>query len=190
VNSPTALLIDNDAFILDMAPFSTGDISEQSIRRKYGKLSDVEWTALGSDEQLIDKIEAEKLRRIRSGECKRERAQQYVTEVSRDILTNAGASPRHRIDAGRTLNDLAANPSQSSPDNSRFQITIVLNADGSSDTRDVIHFDKPIAIGTEDDTGTKIDKPNTIDADEPDCVDTAMLIAASKRGNESGGQPL
>jgi hypothetical protein len=188
----TASFVENDAFVQDMARFSTGDLSETQIRKRYHLPEDA-WTKLGEDENLVSKIEAETLRRTRSGETKRERAQKFVTEVPRvmnDILMNANASPRHRIDAGKTLNDLAANPSQNSPDNSRFCITIVLNADGSTDARDVIHFDKPIKIGVEDDTDTKIDKPNTIDADEPDCVDPALLIAAGKRGNESGGQPL
>jgi hypothetical protein len=184
--------IDNDAFVSDMARFSTGDLSERVIRKRY-HLPEEAWTKLGEDEDLVSKIEAEVLRRTRSGETKRERAQQYVTEVPRvmnDILMNSGASPRHRIDAGKRLNDLAANPSQNSPDNSRFCITIVLNADGSTDARDVIHFDKARAIGIEDDTGAAIDKSTAIDADEPDYVDTAMLIAASKRRNENGGQPL
>jgi hypothetical protein len=174
--SPTASFIDNDAFISDMARFSTGDLSEKVIRKRYNLPEDT-WTKLAEDENLVSKIEAETLRRMRSGETKRERAQQYVTEVPRvmnDILMNASASPRHRIDAGKTLNDLAANPSQNSPDNSRFCITIVLNADGSNSPADTIHFDKPIKVGVEDDTGTA---PQ----------DLVAIVAANKSTEGGGG---
>jgi hypothetical protein len=179
VASFLASLIDNDAFVSDMARFSTGDLTERQIRKRY-HLPEEAWTKLGEDENLVSKIETEVLRRTRSGETKRERAQQYVTEVPRvmnDILMNAGASPRHRIDAGKTLNDLATPSGQTAAaDTSRFVISIDLTAAGGNT---IEHYSKPYKVGVFDDT-------------DPDNIDTTTLatIAAKQNRNEGGGNDI
>ena len=84
---------------------------------------------LGNDEELIEAIEAEKIRRIRNGSTKREKAQQLVVKapaVPGNIMLDASASPRHRIDASKVLDDFAANGPKAAPAADRFQITINL----------------------------------------------------------------
>ena len=59
---------------------------------------------------------AEKVRRIRSGSAKRERAQQLVVQapnVLGDIMLDASASPKHRIDSAKALDAFAANGPES-----------------------------------------------------------------------------
>jgi hypothetical protein len=60
------------------------------------------------------------------------------------------------------------------PDLNRIIIKIDLTADGSSDARDIIHFDKPRAVGISDDGSS---------------IDTAPqdVIATSAAKNRSGG---
>jgi hypothetical protein len=62
----------------------------------------------------------------------------------------------------------------------RIVIKIDLTADGSSDARDIIQFNKPRAIGVSDDG-------SSIDTAPPEVI---AAIATNKQGNDSGGQPL
>src|SRR5215831_13055828 len=73
-SSPPSL-IDNDEFVLAMARYSEGleGYSESAIRRRW-KFTDAEWTALGSDDQLVERIQETKMARVKSGAAKRERA--------------------------------------------------------------------------------------------------------------------
>jgi hypothetical protein len=136
-----ALMQDSD-FLLDMCRFSEGIYTEAAIRKKY-RLEESDWVTLGEDDELVRKIEAEKIRRVRDGSCKRERAQQFVTEAPRvmnGIMLDDKASPKHKIDAAKTLDGFAANGPQGVPAADRFQITIVLSADGNEH---VETYDKP-----------------------------------------------
>jgi len=45
-------LIDNDAFITDMARYAEGSLSEKQIRKKYKFDNDV-WNKLGEDERPL-----------------------------------------------------------------------------------------------------------------------------------------
>jgi hypothetical protein len=84
VNLPAPVQIDaavTDALIVDLARFAEGLQSEKDIRRRH-QLGEAIWEKLGDDDGLIERIEAEKLRRIRSGEAKREKALRHlVTEA-------------------------------------------------------------------------------------------------------------
>src|SRR6476620_5687961 len=132
-------------FISDLARYAEGLFSEQDVKKKHHLSADT-WERLGSNEVLIEKIEAEKVRRIRNGASAREKAQQlFVTApgVLGNILHDDGASPRHRIESAKELRAIAANGPETTPASDRFQITINLGSD-------VLHFDKSIAIDAND----------------------------------------
>src|SRR5262249_54875678 len=76
MDDPTSL-IENHEFIIDCARYADGLLSEQDVKKKY-RFDDATWERLGKDDALVEAIEAEKLRRIRNGSTKRERAQQLV----------------------------------------------------------------------------------------------------------------
>ena len=81
------------------AGYSENILSEAAVKKKY-RFDDATWASLGDNEALIEKIEAEKTRRIRNGDTKRERAQVLVTQapdVLGGIMLDASASPKHRI---------------------------------------------------------------------------------------------
>jgi hypothetical protein len=134
------------------------------------------WQQLGEDDSLIEKIEDEKLKRCRDGSSKREKAQQLVVkavDVLGDIALNAGTSPKHRIDASKTLDAFAANGPQAVPPAvaaERFQIVINLGADH------VLTFDKALKCGPEDNVDTA---PQEL-----------LAIAANKQTEGGGGDPL
>jgi hypothetical protein len=176
VVSLPASLIDNDAFLTDMARFVEKALTEKQIKKKY-RFDDEVWTDLGADDRLAEAIEARVAERIRNGACKRERAQQLVADAPKvlgDIMFS-DASPRHKIDAARTLDGFAANGPQSGAAGEKFVITINLG-DGPGD---VLHFEKTI----------KPNPPNDVNQDDTDTTTLAM-IEANKQGNDGSGQPL
>jgi hypothetical protein len=63
-------LIKDGEFIADCARFAEGITSEAAVRKKY-HFSEEAWERLGVDDKLIEAVEAEKVRRIRSGEAKK-----------------------------------------------------------------------------------------------------------------------
>src|SRR6478752_7682595 len=122
----SAIDIDTDELIGDCVRFAEGLLTEAAVRKKY-RFDDDAWEALGSNDELVEKIEAEKLRRIRDGSAKREKSQLLITKapsILNDIMSDASASPRHRVDAIRTLDGFAANGPAGTPAADRFQITI------------------------------------------------------------------
>jgi hypothetical protein len=137
---------DDSEFVADMARFAEGNASEADIKRKY-RFGDEVWARLGEDDELVRTIEAEKVRRVRSGQQKRERAQALVVkapDVLAGILMDDGANPRHRIDSAKELNAFAGGGPTEAAAQDRFIITINLGTDSSG--RPVIeHFDKPLA---------------------------------------------
>jgi hypothetical protein len=138
-------LADNQEFIADCCRFAENILTEAAVRKKY-RLAESTWEALGSNDELVEKVEAEKLRRIRDGSSKREKAQLLVVkapDVVASIMMDDNANARHRIDSAKVLNDFAANGPQGVPTADRFQITIVLNSD-------VERYDKSIEINPND----------------------------------------
>jgi len=132
---------------------------------------------LGENDALVEAIEAEKTRRIRNGSTKRERAQKLVAQapgVLGDIMLDASASPKHRIDASKTLDAFAANGPEATAAADRFIITINLGSD-------VERYNKSIAINAND-----VD-PNDIDT-KPQAL--LPMIAANRRKHDDGGEPL
>ena len=170
-------LEDNHDFVSDCARYGEGLLSEEAVRRKYC-FDDGAWEKLGDNEALIEAIEAEKVRRIRNGSTKRERAQKLVVQapdVLGGIMLDASASPKHRIDSAKALDAFAANGPEAAPASDRFQITINLGAD-------VLHFDKSIAVDAND-----IDPFNDIDTTPQGLL---AAIAANKRKDDGGGEPI
>jgi putative sterol carrier protein len=154
VKFPSAL-IDDHAFIVDMARFADGLLTEKQIKKKY-RFDAATWESMGSNDTLVEAIEAEKLRRIRDGSTKRERAQVEIVDAAPilgGIMRDPGANERHRIDAVKTLDSLAATGPEKVPAGERFIITINLNSDGSDH---VEHYDKSITIDANDTTPEQI----------------------------------
>ena len=174
MNDPTSL-IDNHEFISDCARYAEGLLSEKEVKKKH-HFDDDTWARLGEDETLIAVIEAEKLRRIRNGSTKRERAQQLVAQapgVLGDIMLDASASPKHRIDASKTLDTFAANGPEATAAADRFIITINLGSD-------VERYNKSIAIN-----------PNDIDPNDTDTAPRRLIAAiGAKKKDEGDGEPV
>src|SRR5262245_23289971 len=169
-------LIENHEFITDCARYAEGLLSEKEVKKKH-HFDDATWGRLGEDETLIAAIEAEKLSRIRNGSTKRERAQQLVAQapgVLGDIMIDASASPKHRIDASKTLDAFAANGPENAPAADRFIITINLGSDVERYSRSI-----------------KVD-PNDIDPCDTDTAPQKLLpiIAANRGKGDGGGEPL
>src|SRR5262245_37429024 len=165
-------LEDNHEFISDFARYSEGILDEKFLRKKY-RFNDATWEQLGNNDALVERIEAEKLRRTRDGSTKRERAQKLVAQapgVLGDIMLDASASPKHRIDASKTLDAFAANGPEATPASERFVITINLGSD-------VERYSKSIAID-----------PNDVD---PNDTNTTMLpVIAAKKKDDGDGEPI
>ena len=146
LQSQLASLTENQEFVADCCRFSEEILTEAALRKKY-RLAESSWQALGSDDRLVEMIEAEKIRRIRDGSSKRERAQLLIVRAPNilgNIMDDASASPRHRVDAIKTLDGFAANgPGASAPAGDRFLIQINLGSD-------TLTFNKSIAIDPND----------------------------------------
>jgi len=171
MDDPTSLIEDSE-FITDCARYAEGLLSEKDVKKRH-HFDEATWERLGENDTLIERIEAEKLRRIRNGSTKRERAQKLVAQapgVLGDIMLDANASPKHRIDASKTLDAFAANGPEAAPAADRFVITINLGAD-------VLKFDKSIAIDAND-------------VDPNDTNTTMLPIIAAKKKDDGNGEPL
>ena len=170
-------LEDDLEFVADCCRYAENILTEAAVKKKY-RFDDATWEKLGSNDALVEAIEAEKIRRIRNGSAKRERAQQLVVQapdVLGGIMLDASASPKHRIDSAKALDAFAANGSEAAPASDRFQITINLGSD-------VLHFDKSIAIDAND-----VDPFNDTDTTPQGLL---AAIAANKRKDDGGGEPV
>src|SRR5262245_46052396 len=144
--------LDDHELIADLCRFAEGLLTEKQVRKRH-HLAEKAWRQMGKNDELVEKIEAERIRRIRDGSSKRELAQKHIVrgpEVLGNSMDDPAASPRHRVDAIKVLDGLAQNGPQGAPASDRFIITINLTADGSNSDADVIHFNKSIAIDAND----------------------------------------
>jgi hypothetical protein len=176
--SPSSLLKNHD-FITDCARYAEGIISEAAVRKKYHLLREETWTVLGSDDKLVEAIDEMKLQRIRNGQTKREKAQLEIIDgppILGQIMRNPGANDRHRIDAAKALDSLAApEPAAAQNSNERFIITINLGND------EKLRFNKSIRPNPNDTDGEILDQAPQ---------ELLAIAAASKREGGNGGQPL
>src|SRR5262249_36422350 len=104
------------------------------------------WERLGVDDALIEAVEAEKARRIRSGEAKREKAQQHIVkapDVLNGIMSDPKANAKHRIDSAKALDDLAEGGPRGAHDETD-RVIVTINLGGG----DVFRYDgsaKPLS---------------------------------------------
>jgi hypothetical protein len=165
-NDLAAQLLADTEFVSDLARYSEKLLTEKFIRRKYGNLTDDVWASLGDNNELVEAIEAEKMRRVRNGSAKREKAQQHIVkapDVLADIFLDETANARHRVDSIKALDAIADPGPQTAPAADRFIITIDLGEDAklrsaTPDPNDIITIEAtprktPAAITdeTEDD---------------------------------------
>jgi hypothetical protein len=169
---------DDNEFVADLARFAEGITDEAAVRKKY-RFDDEVWTSLGSDDELVRAIEAEKVRRIRDGSSKREKSQLLITKapaILDGIMSDPGASPRHRVDAIKTLDGFAANgPGATAPASDRFIIQINLGDETLTFNKSI----RPI-------------EPGEIDPDDSGSdADIDAIAAIVKKETEGGsGEPI
>jgi len=177
----TKSLLDNHEFIVSLARYAEGQegYTEAAVRKRF-RLPDDVWQGLGNDEELVEAIEAEKVRRIRNGASARERAQQLFAkapDVLGNIMNDPGASARHRIESAKELRVVAANGPEAAPQQEeRFSIVINLGND------EKIRIDKPIRK-----VGPDADQIIEHDDTTPPLL---AAIAAKKREDNGSGEPL
>ena len=162
-------------FIVDLARYAEGSLSEQQVKKKY-RFDDETWVRLGADDALVERIEAEKIRRIRDGSAARESAQRIFTSaptVLGGILHDENANARHRIESAKELRQIATPPSDPAPESDRFVITINLGGDV------VEHYNKSIAIDANDVDDISGTPPKSL-----------AVIAANKREDDGSGEPV
>jgi len=138
---PSTSLIDNQEFLADCARYAEGLYSKADVKKKY-RFDDTIWASLAENDELVRAIEAEKLKRVRNGAAKREKAQQLVIagpDILSSIASDKSASPRHRVDAIKTLDGMSGTGPQTTPTADRFIIQINLGEDYK------LKFDKSIA---------------------------------------------
>ena len=165
--------LEDDELIENLARFADGTLSEAAVKSRH-HLSNEDWAALGESDKLVELVEACKLRRIRTGATKRERAQIEIVDappILGGIMRDPNANERHRIDSIKTLDALASTGAEAAAAGARFEITINLGADH------IEHYSKSIAIDPDD------TNPNSIDTTD---VIAAIAMNKSKDGDNGG----
>ena len=141
---PTQTLMKDQSFIEDMARFAEGVLTERQIRKKYHLFTEATWTAL-NDDAIVEAVELEQTRRIRSGAAKRELAQLHVVKgpaILDGIATSTKQSALHRINAIKALDSLADPGPESAVEQERVHIVINLTADTKiKDPKDILVID-------------------------------------------------
>jgi hypothetical protein len=161
--------LEDDELIENLARFADGTLSEAAVKARH-HLSNEDWAVLGESDRLVELVEACKLRRIRSGATKRERAQIEIVDappILGGIMRDPNANARHVIDSVKALDTLASTGAEAAAAGARFEITINLGADH------IERYSKSIAID-----------PADID---PNTIDTTDVIAAITNKSKSGG---
>ena len=164
--------LEDDELIENLARFADGTLSEAAVKARH-HLSNDDWAALGESDKLVELVEACKLRRIRTGATKRERAQIEILDappILGGIMRDLNANERHRIDSIKTLDALANTGAEAAAAGARFEITINLGSDTE-------RYSKSIEIN-----------PNDIDPHHVGTTDGIAAITMSKLRDDGGGQ--
>jgi hypothetical protein len=119
-------------FVVDCVRAAEGLLSDNDLQSKY-ELSPANWRNLTKDTALMRAIQAERERRVLNGTAAREAAAQHFIKapaILGSIMSDACASPRHRIEAAKEIRQVAAGSSADSPtEGEKFSIIINLGAD-------------------------------------------------------------
>src|SRR6516164_5899436 len=125
-------LRENQELTEDLCRYAEGVLTEKQIRQKWHLANDQVWTSLGTDDSFVERVELERVRRIRNGAAKREKAQLHVVaapDVLSGILKDPKANARHRIDASKALNELSDfAPQRPGVEQDRITIRIVMRS--------------------------------------------------------------
>jgi hypothetical protein len=144
VSALASSLRENEELIGDLCRYAEGVLTEKQVRQKWHLADDAVWESLGTDDAYVERVELERVRRIRSGAAKREKAQLHVVaapDVLSGILKDPKANARHRIDSAKALDDLAGfAPQRPGVEQDRVIIRIDLSAD-TKDPADVLTFE-------------------------------------------------
>jgi hypothetical protein len=168
-------LVDDQELIIDCCRFAEGLLTEKQVLKRH-RLAESVWESLSENDELVEKIEAEKLRRIRDGSTKREKSQQLITKapgILDSIMSDPAASPRHRVDAIKTLDTFAANGPEAATAGTRFLIQINLGSD-------TLTFNKSI----------RPLEPGEIDPDDSSPDVDAGVIATKKSQDGGNGNAI
>jgi hypothetical protein len=161
--------LEDDELVENLARFADGTLTEAAVKARH-HLSNEDWSAMGENDRLVELVEAAKLRRIRTGATKRERAQIEIVDgpsTLGKIMRNPDANDRHVIDAVKALDGLASAGAEAAAAGARFEITIVLDSDH------VEHYSKSFAVD-----------PDDVDAGPQDVI---AAIAMNKSKDDDGG---
>jgi hypothetical protein len=164
--------IEDDELVENLARFADGTLSEAAVKSRH-HLSNEEWAALGESDRLVELVEACKLRRIRTGTTKRERAQIEIVDgppILGKIMRDPGSNARHVIDAVKALDGLASNGAEATAAGARFEITINLGSDTE-------RYSKSIEINA-----------NDVDPHHVDTTDRIAAITMNKSTDGGDGE--
>jgi len=167
-----SISIEDDELIENLARFADGTLSEAAVKSRH-HLSDEDWAAMGESDRLVELVEAAKLRRIRTGTTKRERAQIEIVDgppILGKIMRDPNANARHVIDSVKALDALASTGAEAAAAGTRFEITINLGADH------IEHYSKSIAIDANDTDPNEVERA------------TLAAITMNKSKDDGGGQ--
>jgi len=151
-NDPPSPFLNNLELVTDLTRFAEGLLEEKHVRKKY-RFTEDDWTKLGADEKFVEAVELERIRRIRDGSFKREKAQQLIVkgpDVLDSIMMDTKASPKHKVDAIKTLDALADPGAQAAHnDSDRIVIKIDLGSDvrasgGTPTQADILTFEASV----------------------------------------------
>jgi hypothetical protein len=144
-------------FVVDCVRAAEGLITDKELAEIY-EISPVDWGNIAKNAALGHAIRAERDRRVRNGTAAREAAAKIFVrapKVMGQILDDARASPRHRIEASRELRATASGDADRPAEQSeRFIIRIDLTAGGGG----VETYDQPIKIDANDSDAPKQQK--------------------------------
>jgi hypothetical protein len=137
-------------FVVDAVRAAEGLITDQELAEAY-EISPANWGDIAKNTALGHAIRAERDRRVRNGTAVRESAAKIFVRAPKimgEILDDARASPRYRIEASRELRATASSDADRPAEQSeRFIIRIDLTAGGG----DVETYNESVAITPDDD---------------------------------------
>jgi hypothetical protein len=196
-------LRENQELIEDLCRYSEGILTEKQVRQRWHLANDEVWTSLGADD-FVERVELERVRRIRSGAAKREKAQLHVVaaaDVLNGIMSDPKQSAKHRIDSAKVLNDFAdPGPQRFGSEQDRVIIHIDMGADTrakglASDPADVVHIEATVRPNSDPNVAEIVDaaprdhRPPLIEADNFNQEEVVPLKRGPGRPKGSKSRP-